>query len=117
MEERFLCEWAALSRSELDRLFKSYRRICVAYSSARRDSRVATLGLGGIVCSEVYRMRELILLLDDPIERELLYRHYVEGLTLERSGEKLFLSLRTATRVKGRGLDNILNTLAATAED
>ena len=118
MEEKFIDDWARLSRVELDRLFRSYRRVVSAYSSARRDVMSGFKPFGdGIICSEMFKMRELILMLEDPSERALLYYFYIDGYTLERCAEKLFISLRSATRIKRRGIESIMYKIKTEVQD
>ncbi len=106
MEEKIVKEWAALSRVELDRLFRSYRR----YNSTRGTFRGANAPLGideSIVFFESLKVKETIMSLGDPLERALLYNYYIAGLTLEKSGDRIGVSLRSATRIKRRALENI----------
>lgn len=110
MEEKIVKGWAALSRVELDRLFRSYRR----YNATRGTHRSANAPLGiddSIVFFESLKVKETIMSLEDPLERALLYNYYIAGLTLEKSGDRVGVSLRSATRIKKSALENILRRM------
>ena len=112
MEGSFIEEYVVLSRVEMDRLLRSYRKMSEALSTSRSFFRAGQVELDETaVQAEMYSLRAMILAVEEPRERMFLYHYYVKGQTLEGCAKILGLSLRSVCRIKNRALDSLIKSI------
>ncbi|MBR2382078.1 MAG: sigma-70 family RNA polymerase sigma factor [Clostridia bacterium] len=109
MEGSFIKENVVLTRAEMDRILRSYRKMNEALRSSDTFLRAEKPDLDEAALeAEMYSLRALVLSISDPSERMLLYHYYIKGQTLEMCGKILGISDRSVYRLKSRALDNLL---------
>ena len=109
MEGSFIEEKVIATRVDMDRLLRSYRKMSEALRASKTFFRADAADLDETaVQAEMYSLRSLILSVEDPMERMLLYHYYVKGSTLEICAKALGISLRSINRVKNRALENLI---------
>ena len=109
MEGSFIKEKMIATRVEMDRILRSYRRMEKALRASRSCFSADYADLDETaVQAEMYSLRSMVLSLDDPRERIVVYNYYIKGLTLEDCAHLIGVSPRSVCRLKGRGLENLL---------
>jgi DNA-directed RNA polymerase specialized sigma24 family protein len=109
MEGSFIEENTILSRVDMDRILRSYRKLNEALTVSRSHFSADVVNLDETaVLAEMYSLRAMILSANDPKERLLLYHYYVKGQTLETCAKLLGISKRSVCRLKNRALENLI---------
>lgn len=111
MEGSFIDESIDISRTDADRALRAYRRMNSVLRSSSAYGRRFGDGENtddAAIHAQMYSLRSLILSVEDPRERMLLYHYYVKGHTLSICAKLLGVSLRTVSRIKIDALDSIL---------
>lgn len=110
MEGSFIEENAVLSRVDMDRILRSYRKMGDILSTSRSFFHAGQTELDETaVLAEMYSLRAMILAVEDPRERMFLYHYYIKGQTLEMCAKIIGTSMRSVCRIKNRALDNLIN--------
>ena len=108
MEGSFIKENVVLTRAEMDRILRSYRRLNEALRSSGTFLRAENIDMDeSAIQAEMYSLRTLVLSISDPSERMILYHYYIKGATLETCAKLLGISLRTVSRVKNSALESV----------
>ena len=111
MEGCLIEENVILSRTEADRLLRSYKAMNSALRSSRSWGRSfceADPADEAPIHAQMYALRSCVLALEDPRERLLLYHHYIKGSTLESCAKLLGVSRRSVYRIKRSALESFM---------
>ena len=109
MEGNFINENVVLTRAEMDRILRSYRRLNEALRSSGTFLRAENIDMDETaIQAEMYSLRTLVLSISDPSERMILYHYYIKGQSLKTCGKILGISDRSACRLKSRALENLI---------
>ena len=112
MEGSFIEENAVLSRVDMDRILRSYRKMNEILSTSRSFFRAGQTEIDETaVQAEMYSLRAMILAVEDPRERMFLYHYYIKGQTIEMCAKILGISMRSVFRIKNSALDNLMKNL------
>ena len=109
MEGSFIEENAVLSRVDMDRILRSYRKMgeAIRVSKSHFCADLAELDETAVQ-AEMYSLRAMILAVEDPRERMFLYHYYIKGQTLEMCARILGVSMRSVCRIKSKALENLI---------
>ncbi len=109
MEGNFINENVVLTRAEMDRILRSYRRLNEALRSSGTFLRAENIDMDeSAIQAEMYSLRTLVLSISDPSERMILYHYYIKGHSLKTCGKILGISDRSVCRLKSRALENLI---------
>ena len=114
MEGCFIDEKIRLTRLEVDRMLRSYKRLnALARSSRASGSRLNACADvdEAAIHAEMFKMRAQVLSVVDSAQRMLLYHHYIKGHTLIQCAKLLGISRRSVYRLKNRALDALLEIM------
>ena len=114
MEGCFIDEKIRLTRLEVDRMLRSYKRLNALARSSRASSGRMNACADvdeAAIHAEMYKMRAQVLSVRDSAQRMLLYHHYIKGHTLIQCAKLLGISRRSVYRLKNRALDALLEIM------
>lgn len=110
MEDCFVEKRIALTRTEVDRYLHEYEML----SGIIRSSRTFARSYGehsksdeAALTAKMYRIRTVILSVEDTKERMFLYHYYIKGLNMEKCAHLLGISVRSTYRLKKSALESV----------
>lgn len=110
MEDCFVEKRIASTRTDVDRYLREYEMLSGIVRSSRTFARTygeqskfdeATL------TAKMYKIRSVILSVEDGRERMLLYHYYIKGYNMERCARLFGMSIRNAYRLKKSALESV----------